>query len=325
MDTPFLIKYRPRNLDDVKTDISIKKLLFDLIKIDNISIILIGESGTGKTSLINCIINEYYKNEAKAIKNDNILFVNSIKEQGIQHYKNEINVFCQTKCTIAGKKKTIIIDDLDNINEQNQQVFRNCLDRYQNNINFIFACINSQKILNSILSRVLSIKVKKPSVSDQIEFTKSVVSKENIDLNDMMIKKIVDLNDNSLQNILNSLEKLYLLDKKCSNNLLENISTFIENTTLDKLTNLIINEHELEKGIELVLDVYNQGYSVIDILDAYFNYIKMCNIVSEDIKYNVAKLICKYVTIINTVHDTELELCFFVNELVKLGYIYENK
>jgi len=39
MDTPFLIKYRPRNLDDVKTDISIKKLLFDLIKIDNISII----------------------------------------------------------------------------------------------------------------------------------------------------------------------------------------------------------------------------------------------------------------------------------------------
>ena len=73
--------------------------------------------------------------------------------------------------------------------------------------------------------------------------------------NDFTIRiKIVDLNDNSLQNILNSLEKLYLLDKKCSNNLLENISTFIENTTLDKLTNLIINEHELEKGIELILD-----------------------------------------------------------------------
>ena len=93
MDTPFLIKYRPRNLDDVKTDISIKKLLFDLIKIDNISIILIGESGTGKTSLINCIINEYYKNEAKASKNDNILFVNSIKEQGIQQLVKEYSTF----------------------------------------------------------------------------------------------------------------------------------------------------------------------------------------------------------------------------------------
>ena len=63
MDTPFLIKYRPCNLNDVKTDISVKNLLFDLIKIDNISIILIGESGTGKTSLINCIINILQKRD----------------------------------------------------------------------------------------------------------------------------------------------------------------------------------------------------------------------------------------------------------------------
>ena len=36
------------------------------------------------------------------------------------------------------------------------------------------------------------------------------------------------------------------------------------------------------------------------------------------IKYEIIKLICKYITIVNTVHDNELELCFFVNELTKL-------
>ena len=187
MDTPFLIKYRPRNLDDVKTDISIKKLLFDLIKIDNISIILIGESGTGKTSLINCIINEYYKNEAKAIKNDNILFVNSIKEQGIQHYKNEINVFCQTKCTIAGKKKTIIIDDLDNINEQNQQVFRNCIDKYHHNVQFLATCVNMQKIIESLQSRLNIIRIPRMSGISLLHIAKQISQAEGIKItNDSM-------------------------------------------------------------------------------------------------------------------------------------------
>ena len=324
MENPFSIKYKPKTFDDIKMEVSIKNLLLSLIAIDNISIILIGESGVGKTSIANALISEYYKNIPKNIKNDNVLFVNSIKEQGINNYKNEINIFCQTNCTINNKKKTIVIDDLDNINEQNQQIYRNCLDKYQTSVNFIFACINYQKIINSILSRVLSINIKKISNEYLIQFAKEIIKKENIKIDDANIIKFVELNSN-IQNILNSLEKVYLLDKNCDDDVLENICTFIENSSFDKLTNLVIYKHDLDKGINLILNIYNQGYSVIDILDSYFNYVKLSKDLDEEIKYNIIKLICKYITINNTIHDSDLELCFLVNNLVKIGYIYEKK
>ena len=108
MENPFSIKYKPKTFDDIKMEVSIKNLLLSLIAIDNISIILIGESGVGKTSIANALISEYYKNIPKNIKNDNVLFVNSIKEQGINNYKNEINIFCQTNCTINNKKKLLL-------------------------------------------------------------------------------------------------------------------------------------------------------------------------------------------------------------------------
>jgi len=324
MSLPFLIKYKPKKFDDIKLESNIKKLLLNLISIDNISIILVGESGVGKTTTINAIINEYYKDISRSDKNDNILFVNSIKEQGINHYKNEINTFCQTKCTINNKKKTIIIDDLDNINEQNQQIYRNCLDKYQTHVNFIFACINYQKIINSILSRVLSINIKKISNKHLVEFAKEIIRNEGIKIHDKNIGKLVEFNNN-IQNILNSLEKIYLLDKVCDDSVIENICTFIENSSLDKLTNLVIYEHNLDKGIEFILTIYNEGYSVIDILDSYFNYIKLNKTLNEEIKYNIIKLVCKYITVNNTIHDSDLELCFLVNDLVKIGYIYEEK
>mgnify|MGYP001182428286 FL=1 len=324
MPIPFLLKYKPNNFDDIKLESNTKNLLLNLVSIDSISIILVGESGVGKTTIINAIINEYYKNVSKIDKNDNVLFVNSIKEQGINHYKNEINIFCQTTCTISNKKKTIIIDDLDNINEQNQQIYRNCLDKYQTNVNFVFACINYKKIINSILSRVLSINIKKISNEYLIQFAKEIIKKENIKIHDANIIKFVEFNS-SIQNILNSLEKLYLLDKNCDDNVLENICSFIENSSFDKLTNLVIYNHDLDKGIDLILGIYNEGYSVIDILDSYFNYVKLSKDLDEEIKYNIIKLICKYITINNTIHDSDLELCFLVNNLVKIGYIYEEK
>ena len=58
------------------------------------------------------------------------------------------------------KKKSIILDDIDNINEQSQQVFRNCIDKYSHNVHFIASCVNTQKVIDSLQSRMTIIKVK---------------------------------------------------------------------------------------------------------------------------------------------------------------------
>ena len=52
-------------------------------------------------------------------------------------------------------KKFIILDDIDLINEQSQQVFRNCIDKYSHNVHFLSSCINIQKVIDSVQSRCI--------------------------------------------------------------------------------------------------------------------------------------------------------------------------
>ena len=74
---------------------------------------------------INCITNEYYKTTKH--NNNNILKINNLREQGIQFYRNKFKDV-QTKNTIH--QKIVMVDDIDSIQEQSQQVFRNCIDKY---------------------------------------------------------------------------------------------------------------------------------------------------------------------------------------------------
>ena len=48
---------------------------------NNLNILFIGNIGSGKTSLIEAVIREYYKTDN--IPYHNVLFINNLKEQGI--------------------------------------------------------------------------------------------------------------------------------------------------------------------------------------------------------------------------------------------------
>ena len=53
----------------------------------------------------------------------------------------------------------------------------------------------------------------------------------------------------------------------------------------------------------------------MDILDNYFMYVKNTALLTEDEKYKIIPLICKYITIFNTIHEDEIELALFTNNV----------
>ena len=74
MNLPFLKKYQPKKYNEFVIDEAYIQLLITLIDMNNLNILLIGDSGTGKTSLIEATIREYY--QLDKIPKNNVLYIN---------------------------------------------------------------------------------------------------------------------------------------------------------------------------------------------------------------------------------------------------------
>jgi len=53
----------------------------------------------------------------------------------------------------------------------------------------------------------------------------------------------------------------------------------------------------------------------MDILDSYFLFIKTTSLIDEHQKYKIIKLVCKYISFFHTLHEDDIELAIFTNEL----------
>ena len=318
MEQPFIYKYRPQHLKDFVVDNNLTnnniKLCETFIKINKLSLLIVGEPGTGKTSIINSIINDYYGDE---YNNINIMSINSLKEQGISYYRNEVKTFCQTMSTINNKKKFLILDDIDILNEQSQQVFRNCIDKYSNNVNFLLSCSNIQKVIDSLQSRLFIIKLNNHNEVILNNIFNIICLKENITIDNDAKEFIINISNNSLRTLINYLEKLKLINKKISYNIaLETCSNISFNEYINYTT--LCKQNNLSGAILLINIICERGYSVIDIYDNYFLFIKITDILSEDEKYKITKLLSKYITIFYNIHEDEIELSLFTNNLINI-------
>jgi DNA polymerase III delta prime subunit len=316
MDIPFLKKYQPRCYKDFIIDDNYIQLLNTLLKMDNLNILLIGNSGCGKTSLIEATIREYYKTEK--IPSDNVLIINNLKEQGIQYYRTEVKTFCQTRSNIPNKKKIIMLDDIDLINDQSQQVFRNCIDKYSHNVQFISSCSNIQKVIDSIQSRCCIIKIKPLKKQYLKKIYNKIRKNENIQITKNAEEFILNICNNSTRQLINYLEKFKLLNIKIDNKKVKEICTNISYYEFERYTEFWFKQKNLKKAVKIIYNIFDKGYSVMDILDSYFIFIKFTDLLKENDKFLIIKVICRYISIFHNVHESEIELTFFTNDLIKL-------
>ena len=320
METPnklFVNKYQPLIFNDFGVDDEIIKILKTMILIDNLNILLIGDIASGKTSLLNCLIREYYKGYNSKEYEENVMYINNLKEQGINYYRNDVKTFCQTCSVIKGKKKFIVLDDIDIINEQSQQVFRNCIDKYSHNVHFISSCSNNQKVIESIQSRLTIIKIK-PLQNDQLfKIIDKIKNKENITIDSDAEEFIVNISNKTVKIVINYMEKFKLVNQHITIELAVKLCSNISFITFEDYTNLIKNK-KLNEAIQLIYEIYDKGYSVMDILDNYFLFIKNTVILDETEKYNIIPIICKYITIFHNIHEDEIELALFTNNLIAI-------
>ena len=320
----FISKYKPYNIDDFCSDTTFISTIYTLLKIDQLNLLFIGDNSSGKTTLLNILIREYYnlntptgmQKTTQKIEN-NILYVNNLKEQGIQYFRNEMKTFCQSHSSIYGKKKLVIIDDIDNINEQSQHVFRNYIDKYKHNIHFISVCSNLHKVTESIQSRLHILKI--PLLTPLYIETKmnNIINKENISVDEDSKQYLLQITNSSIRPLINYLEKMFIYNKPITLDVCKKVCSNISFIQFENYFKLI-QQNDLQGAVEIIYNIYDYGYSVLDILDYLFFFIKTTDIVNDTTKYKIIQLLCKYITLFNNIHEDCIELALFTNNLYSI-------
>lgn len=319
-------KYQPVTIEKCGFDKHFEDIIKLMIRVDNLNLILYGHQECGKSTILKLIITMYY---AKEIEDDidireNILHINNSTDQGIQYYRNDVKSFCQTCSLIPNKKKIVVLDDLDLINQQSQQVFRNCIDSFNEHVHFLCSCTSIQKIIESIQSRQMIIKMKTVTNEKMYSIFNEIVKDEKIVHEEEAKEFVIKIANKSVRTMISYLEKFKLINEVITLELAHQACTNINFSSFDRYVQHL-RCYEDHNSHKLLLELHDMGYSVMDILDAFYAYVKTTTCLSEYEKYKIVPYLCKYIQIFHEIHEDEMELAFFTNNISDIFRNVEKK
>jgi DNA polymerase III delta prime subunit len=339
---PFSEKYRPKTLKDFGFHPDMTETLESFLAMDRLALLFVGDSGSGKTALLNTLVHTYYAPYTYPEFVHNILFINNLKDQGFSFYRNEMKSFCQSRSIFANRKKMVILDDIDLINKQNQHVFRNYIDKYGTNVHFLLVCGNLQRVIESLQSRTFILRLPIATMEHRRQIMEHICSEERLILTPEAKEYVLHLSDNiagsSVRNVVNFLEKIWLLLGGSEGNRISSTapSALSEQTpkeiTLEMCRQICsaiplerydtylehLRKGELEKAVGILYEIYDYGYSVIDILDYFFTFVKYSSHLQEEDKYKMIRVLCEYISVYHNIHEHPIELALFTGELAQI-------
>lgn len=315
MDNTFFDNYKPNNLSDINLSTETIEIINIYLKNNKMLFLIHGPSLSGKTSLINILLKEYYNSSNY---NDNILYINLLKEQGINYFRNEIKNFCQIHNSSNIKQKSIIIDDFDSLNELNQKILINYINKY-NNINFVLSCSDLNKIVPSTMYLLEMIKIENVDNVFLEKILNKIVKKTNIVLEDNIKKQLINDYNKNIPFFINKVLEINIIF--INSNYIINNYKFLDNNILININNYLnlCKNNKAKEAKKLILELNNIGLSVIDILDNIIYYVKNINKnLNEEYRFKIIKLITNYINIFNNLHEDKIELLFLTNNIIKI-------
>ena len=301
-------KYTPQKIVDLPIDASHIELFNLFIRINKIHLLLISENDFLKNTIVNAYLKELDKKE------EDILYINKIKDLGVTNIRSETKLFCQSQSKYG--KKIIIIEDIHNYPESIQKLFINCIDKWSKNIH-IFITSNTIYNIDEILAtRLLPIHIPETTREYTSNLVKTICKSEPIYLGEDMQNIVVSLSESNIQKVFHILEKCKLLQKsvEITADIINKCCTLINDDDLTMYFNLV-KKKEIYKGYLHLMSIIENGYSVLDILNELYKFVKITDLLEEEEKYKCFKIVSFYITIFITTHEEEIELLLLSQDI----------
>jgi DNA polymerase III gamma/tau subunit len=144
-----------------------------------------------------------------------------------------------------------------------------------------------------------------------------IIIEENIHIDEESKEYLLLISCNSIRIIINYLEKIKLLDTPVNIEMCKKLFSTISFQKFELYLDNIKNK-KLVDAIDILYEIYDYGYSVIDILDYFFSFVKITNLIDDETKYQIIPYICKNITIFHNIHEDGIELSIFTNNIYEL-------
>lgn len=288
--TTIIKKYYPKTLDDIIGNNEIINL-FQNLSFNNIpNILLSGDYGSGKSTILNILLKNIQSYTDIYI--NNIYFINLDEDLK----KNKIHTFLNF--LKKSDKKIVIIDNYEEINLEHQYLLRSIIKKYNNNTSFLFFFNNSNKIIEQLSCFFLILKLNKNSHEEYFNYLKNIINKEKINISNNILNHIIQISNN-FREIINNFTILlnyYFSNQSNINNQndLENILNISDKKYAFQIF-LLCDNNDIFNVIKLINKLINNGYSIFDIFQILTTYIKFF----ENIEYEKK---IKYIELISFAH-----------------------
>ncbi|WLF81316.1 Subunit of heteropentameric Replication factor C (RF-C) [Lodderomyces elongisporus] len=190
--TPWVEKYRPKNLDDVASQDHAVKVLKKQISTGNLPHMLFyGPPGTGKTSTILALAKQLY---GPNLYKSRVLELNASDERGISIVRQKIKNFA--KLTVSNPTeddlrnypcppyKIIILDEADSMTNDAQSALRRTMETYANITRFALVCNYITRIIDPLASRCSKFRFKLLNNENSLNRLKYIAKEENLHLDE---------------------------------------------------------------------------------------------------------------------------------------------
>lgn len=285
MTTPWITKYRPNAIDNVKLDETIKDAIKQKIantrtcesaSIDNF--IFTGPCGTGKTTLARCIGNEILGNEF----NTWFLELNASNDRGIQTVKYYIQHFASRRAPRI-PFKIVFLDEADSLTSQAQEALCQLIEQYENTTRFILSCNDYQRIIELMRTRCTFIEFYKLSMQDIINKIDDVLNKENITAQEEAKKSIAQYSNGDARRALTIVQTLAITRSSIKDNDVHELCDDPETYYIKQIIESCEKKDfpEVRKNVKHLI---HKGITLFDIVELI---LKMSESYNSDITYTL--------------------------------------
>lgn len=314
--TTFIHEYSPLSLKSFYYHSSIIEPLIQYIEETSLKkrILIHGEFSSGKTTLLNCIQNDV-KDKYE------ILDLYTLQECNIEDFREHILHFCKM---ISNKEKMIIVDNIEEFKSNFQHMISYIIETYD--VHIIATCLQTIQVTPTLQKRLHILYIPCFHIDHLKHLIHRIQKDKNIQFEDQdnCQNTLLQLSNYSIRILYSNLEKLYYIcDSKISEKDIHQICCILSHRHLLDFTHACFKDKNKEKVCEIIYYILQYGYSVIDFLEQYLNFIKYHDLdyISEKETCSIIHILSKYIIIFHSIHENEIELYLFAYELMAIKKI----